>query len=106
MTCSSCNDSRILSVSAKCSDLCTVKLDGKTLSGYVPHELGIGGGDYVEFKLCLTCGRIQDSFPKFGAQDEISDDPPDCPDCNTETEWVDTELVRCNSCQTEWKPGE
>jgi hypothetical protein len=32
--------------------------------GYVPSGLGIGGGDYIDFKLCLNCGQIQDTWPK------------------------------------------
>lgn len=64
MSCASCKSNKILGVSAKCSDLCTVTFDGNSLDGYVPSDLGIGGGDYVEFDLCLSCGKIQDSFPK------------------------------------------
>lgn len=31
--------------------------------GYVPDDLGIGGGDYVEFDLCLDCGQVQGTWP-------------------------------------------
>ena len=48
----------VLSVWAKCSDACMVKCDGKKKDGYVPSGLGIGGGDYIEFELCLRCGRV------------------------------------------------
>ena len=56
---------RILRVSAKCSDLCCVSYekDGKTVKetdGYVPSNVGIGGGDYVEFDLDLDTGQIID----------------------------------------------
>jgi hypothetical protein len=64
MSCSTCKSTNILDVSAKCSDLCTVSYKGKSLDGYVPSDLGIGGGDYVEFQLCLACGKVQDTFPK------------------------------------------
>jgi hypothetical protein len=33
-------------------------------NGYVPSGLGIGGGDYIDFKLCLSCGQIQGEWPK------------------------------------------
>lgn len=54
----------ILIVSAKCSDCCYTRLvddDGNILreqDGYVPHDLNIGGGDYVEFELDLETGEI------------------------------------------------
>ena len=31
--------------------------------GYVPENLNIGGGDYIEFTYCLQCGKIQGDFP-------------------------------------------
>lgn len=27
--------------------------------GYVPRDLGIGGGDFVRFSVCLECGTMQ-----------------------------------------------
>jgi len=63
MSCSSCGSERILSVNAKCSDLCFVAIDGHEKNDYVPDDLGIGGGDYVEFELCLNCGKVQGEFP-------------------------------------------
>jgi len=32
------------------------------IKGYVPHDFNIGGGDYIDFRYCLDCGRIQDVF--------------------------------------------
>jgi len=29
----------------------------------VPRDLGIGGGDDVQFDYCLGCGQIQRRFP-------------------------------------------
>lgn len=31
--------------------------------GYVPTDVGIGGGDYIRFEYCLECGQIQGEFP-------------------------------------------
>lgn len=62
--CQRCNSSRIAKVSAKCSDmfsLCTGKLN---YDGYVPREMGIGGGDCVQFAYCFECGQIQGEWPK------------------------------------------
>jgi hypothetical protein len=59
-----CGSNRIVSVNAKCSDLCNVQLpSGEELDGYVPDNLNIGGGDYIGFEFCMDCGRIQDEFP-------------------------------------------
>lgn len=32
-------------------------------SGYVPEDLGIGGGDDISLVLCLNCGQIQNWKP-------------------------------------------
>lgn len=67
---------RFLTVSAKCSDLCCTTLkseDGsviKETDGYVPHGLGIGGGDYIEFKIDLTTGQIVNWVPPAAADIE------------------------------------
>jgi hypothetical protein len=31
--------------------------------GYVPDDLGVGGGDYVELDLCLNCGTVAGEWP-------------------------------------------
>jgi hypothetical protein len=59
-----CTSSRILSVMGKCSDMSVLQLGDKKHEGYVPDDCGIGGGDYIEFDLCLDCGKIQGYFPK------------------------------------------
>ena len=62
--CTSCKKERILEVTAKCSDMCVVSIDGREKDGYVPKLLGIGGDDYIELKLCLDCGKVQSKdFP-------------------------------------------
>jgi hypothetical protein len=63
MACQKCKSERILSVNAKCSDLCNASIGGQEKDGYVPDDMGIGGGDYVEFDLCLDCGQLQGAFP-------------------------------------------
>lgn len=63
MTCFDCDSERILEVSAKCSDLCFLHYCGLEKDGYVPDDIGIGGGDYVEFHLCMNCGRVQNAYP-------------------------------------------
>lgn len=75
MTCQKCNSNRVVSVSAKCSDLCVIEYNGSSSNGYVPRDLGIGGGDYVDFSYCLECGQLQGIFPL--ATSEIEKDITD-----------------------------
>ncbi len=63
MSCQRCQSQRINSVTAKCSDLCGGNVKGRDYEGYVPADLGIGGGDYVEFSYCMDCGQMQNNFP-------------------------------------------
>jgi hypothetical protein len=51
-------------------------VNGKDNDGYVPDDLGIGGGDYVEFDMCLTCGQVQGKFPLPTAVLEAEEDEP------------------------------
>jgi hypothetical protein len=43
--------------------MCYVQIAGKELMGYVPCDIGIGKGDYLEFDYCLECGQMQGTFP-------------------------------------------
>jgi hypothetical protein len=43
--------------------MCSVDLGGRRRHGYVPDDLGIGGGDAVQLTYCLDCGQIQRAFP-------------------------------------------
>lgn len=63
MSCTKCNSNRISSVTAKCSDCCSISVGETEQDGYVPDDLGIGGNDYIEFQWCLDCGTIQGNFP-------------------------------------------
>jgi len=61
--CKRCASERLLSVNAKCSDMCSINYKDMERHDYVPDYLGIGGGDYVDFEYCLNCGTIQGEFP-------------------------------------------
>lgn len=66
MNCKNCKSDRILTTSAKCSDLFSMVYKGKSTHGYVPQNLFFGKegyGDYTEFTFCLDCGQIQANFP-------------------------------------------
>ena len=63
MACDVCGSSRIMGVMGKCSDMCAISFKDEQYDGYVPNDLNIGGGDYIEFDLCLDCGKLQGEFP-------------------------------------------
>ena len=57
-----------MTVQAHCSDLCNITFpDGTEHEGYVPKDIGIGGGDDVYIKIDINSGRI------IGWNDEIRD---------------------------------
>ncbi len=63
MSCDYCNSDRVVSVSGKCSDMCNISYKRMERNDDVPSDMGIGGGDYLEFYYCLECGKIQGNFP-------------------------------------------
>ena len=59
-----CGSNRTASVSGKCADSCNFSSEEYEHVGYVPGNVGVGrGGDYISLVYCLSCGRIQGSFP-------------------------------------------
>jgi hypothetical protein len=58
--CMHCQSSRIVNTHAKCSDLITQAMNGNEYEGTV---ILFGGSDYLEFNVCLDCGKLQDHFP-------------------------------------------
>lgn len=64
MSCDNCNSIRIVSVVAKCSDMCHASFGNTEHEGYAPQEIGISDSeDYLQFSYCLDCGKIQGNFP-------------------------------------------
>jgi hypothetical protein len=61
--CQQCRSPRLAQIPARCSDMCSVDLAGTHSHGYVPRDLGIGGGDDIHFVYRLDCGQIQGTFP-------------------------------------------
>lgn len=55
---------RTLTIQAKCSDCCVIELkDTKpditaSNNGYVPRNIGIGGGDYIRLVIDIDTGNI------------------------------------------------
>ena len=63
MACVCGSNRTLLFVSGKTSDGCFSKYGDVENDGYVPSGLNLGCGDYLEFKMCLECGRIQGKVP-------------------------------------------
>ncbi len=62
--CQTCKSLRLAEVSGKVDDSCSfISAELYKPSYYVPVNMGIGGGSYIEFKYCLDCGQIQGEFP-------------------------------------------
>lgn len=53
-----------ISICAKCSDMCSFNItdaDGDTIyekNDYAPHDMGIGGGDYIDLEIDIATGKI------------------------------------------------
>lgn len=63
--CQRCNTpDRLLDITAKCSDSCYTRYQGKDRDGYAPQIRGVCSDDYIEFAVCLECGQIQGNFPQ------------------------------------------
>ena len=84
-----CGSHRVISIVAKCSDMFQASTPCLQYSGYVPNDLGIGSGDYLDFSYCFDCGKIVGDFPiqssslqYFTAYDFYEDHK--CPDCQTD----------------------
>lgn len=59
--CDKCKSTTLLACGGKVCDMfwATYIANGNQYEGYVPNDIGIGGGDYIEFSYCLDCGQIQ-----------------------------------------------
>lgn len=76
---------KTLTISAKASDLFSAQVVDENdetyeYDGYVPDDIGIGGGDYVEIEINAQTGQIQGWKPltlndwKAVTEDEFYDD--------------------------------
>ena len=75
-----CGHRRVLTVSGKVSDQCSItwpSLPATTgdplpfaTADYVPGGLGLGGGDYLNFRVCLSCHEVV-GFPDEDAVNAV-----------------------------------
>ena len=75
--CMKCKSTRVAHAQGKCSDMSSVNIGDKEHMGYLPSDLGIGDGDYFDFRYCLDCGTIQYVWPLPKTEletDEVDDD--------------------------------
>ena len=78
--CDSCHGDRLLTFGGKVSDMFNADFKNASYEGYVPEDLGIGGGDYIEMTICLDCGKAQDILkaedPEFytDAKESVEED--------------------------------
>lgn len=54
---------RYIAITAKCSDCCSVTVFDDALlvanhEGYVPNDLGVGGGEYIELLIDAETGKV------------------------------------------------
>lgn len=68
MICQECDSTRVAEISVKASDRCYIDIGGDDVvvcahEGYVPHDMNIGGGDYLSVDICLDCGLAQGEWP-------------------------------------------
>ena len=64
MICQRCDSGEVFYIHIECDDKCCfIKYKDFEKIGYVPFELGIGGGEIFNIKVCLNCGQLQGEFP-------------------------------------------
>lgn len=76
--CQRCESPRLLSFSGNTSDRFYAAFNNREYNGYVIHDAGIGGGDYLGAEVCLECGQLQGEWPK--SDPEFAEDKL-CPEC-------------------------
>ena len=67
MKCQHCKSKRLAHCGAHCSDLFIIEIGQNKHQGYVPDDLGFGGGrggNNFVITICLDCGQTQGKFPK------------------------------------------
>jgi len=73
---SCCKTPRKIYVCVKHSNMCFISSNIKSNQNYVPYDLGIGGGDYIQFMYCLNCGKIHGNFPLPTTMIELKEEQP------------------------------
>jgi hypothetical protein len=63
--CDKCKSKRLLEIYVQGRDTHNLEYNNQSYEGYMPEGIGLYGnyGDAIQFKLCMQCGKVQDSFP-------------------------------------------
>lgn len=70
-----CTTDRVAHIQGKCNDLSSTQIPHLDFEheGYV-MDLGVGSGDYIDFYLCLDCGKILNFTPISDEEIKASDE--------------------------------
>jgi hypothetical protein len=102
LKCQRCGSNRVADMTAKCSDMCGLSIGEYDNDGYVPGDMGVGGGDYVEMKWCLECGQLQGNWPLPECEAE-NFDPKKC-SCGYDQFDAVGECKNCDEHKELWCP--
>lgn len=77
MGCKQCGSERSAEVGGKVSDMCSASVEGgwRQDQGYVPDDMNVGGGDYIEISFCLDCGQMDGRWPAKTSMEDLSESP-------------------------------
>lgn len=64
LNCDCCRSDRVIGFRAITGDLLESAYKGTHRQSFPPWIDGFSGGDDLQFKLCLNCGKVQGEFPK------------------------------------------
>lgn len=62
-SCQRCSYPRVITIQSHAVDMHSARVGTREHDGYLPHDLGLGGGDDLRVTYCLHCGQIQGEFP-------------------------------------------
>lgn len=74
VSCQRCESHRVARVGGKTSDMSSFRLGNIDHHGYVVGDVGVGSGDYFDFRYCLDCGQIQGTWPLPESEIEAGDE--------------------------------
>ena len=58
MICENCEEDTVITVADKVDDKFCIKGSNIDYDGYVPDIPWLGGGDYINIKICYSCGIL------------------------------------------------
>jgi len=75
LKCDSCESERVATVEGDITNGFRLTIKEENFTEYVPRDIGFGiDGNYMKFKYCLNCGKIQGIFPVSDPDSENQDE--------------------------------